>query len=175
MAKAPKAPKQNGPSDIETVIARVEALAPAMGDGYWRRHVLTHAVGSVARIAGDARARTLLPWLGGYMPLHAQALANLAAGLACRGARDASRAALAEATALLPDLYGESGTLAWCAAARAQHALGDADACDASLAAAEACARQELSNPTQPWPHLAVARADTGRLDALLAQLRAMP
>jgi hypothetical protein len=175
MAKAPKAPKQNGPSDVETVIARIECTAPTMGDAYWRGHVLVHTVGPIARIAGDARARALLPWLGGYEAAWAQALANLAAGLARRGDTEAARAALSEATPLIERLDGEVGTLAWCAAARARHCLGDADACDAALAAAEACALRERSNPTQPWPHLALARADTGRLDALLAQLRALP
>jgi hypothetical protein len=175
MAKAPKAPQQNGPSDVETVIARVESAAPTMGDAYWRGHVLIQAVGPIARIAGDARARALLPWLGGYEAAWAQALANLAAGLARRGDTGAARAALADATPLIERLDGELGTLAWCAAARARHGLGDADACDAALAAAEDCARREQSNPTQPWPHLAMARADTGRLDALLAQLRALP
>ncbi len=175
MAKAPKAPKQNGPSDVETVIARVEAAAPTMGDAYWRGHVLVHTVGLVARVAGEARARGLLPWLLGDEPAYAQSLANIAAGLARRGDTEAARAALAEATPRLDALDGEVGTLAWCAAARARHALGDVDACDAALAAAEACARRERSNPTQPWPHLAVARADTGRLDALLAQLCALP
>lgn len=82
MAKAPKAPKQNGPSDIETVIARVEAATPTLGDAYWRGHVLVQTVGSIARIAGDARARALLPWFGGDEPTYAQALANIAAGLA---------------------------------------------------------------------------------------------
>jgi hypothetical protein len=175
MAKAPKAPRQNGTSDVETVIARVESAAPTMGDAYWRGHVLIQAVGPIARIAGEARARALLPWLGGYEPAYAQALANLAAGLARRGDAAAARAALAEATPVIERLDGELGTLAWCAAARARHALGDADACDAALAAAEDCARREKANPTQPWPHLALARADTGRLDALLAQLRALP
>ena len=174
MAKAPKAPKQNGPSDVETVIARVESVAPTLGDAHWRGHMLVHTVGPIARIAGDARARALLPWFGGNEPTYAQALANIAAGLARRGDTGAARAALSEATPRLDALDGEVGTLAWCAAARARYALGDADACDAALAAAEACARRERSNPTQPWPHLAVARADTGRLDALLAQLRAL-
>jgi hypothetical protein len=175
MAKAPKAPKQNGPSDIETVIARLESLAPTVGDGYWRGHVIIHAVGPIARVAGDARARAFIPFLDGYAPYRAQAFANLSAGLALRGDTSASREALSEAKALLDAVDGEEGTLAWCATARAHHALGDADACDASLAAAEACARRERSNPTQPWPHLALARTDTRRFDALLTQLRAMP
>lgn len=177
MAKAPKAPGANGKSDVIDVIARLEAALPAVGDGYWRAHVVTRSVGPVARLAGEARARALLPLLGEVEVFQVPALGALGEALARRGDLDAAARALAEAEAPLRSRHidGEDGTLRWCAVARARHALGDAAACDAALDAARACAKREKSNPTQPWPHLAMALADTARADALLAQLRKLP
>lgn len=177
MAKAPKAPGANGKSDVHDVITRLEATLPAVLDGYWRAHVVTRSVVPVARLAGEARARALLPLLGEAEVFLAPALGALGEALARRNEPDAAARALAEAEALLRSgrIDGEDGTLGWCAVARARHALGDVAACDAALDAARACAKREKSNPTQPWPHLAMALADTGRADALLAQLRKLP
>lgn len=177
MAKAPKAPGANGKSDVTDVVTRLEAALPAVGDGYWRAHVVTRSVGPVARFAGEARARSLLSLLGDTEGFLVSALGALGEALARRGDLDAAARALAEAEAPLRSgrIDGEEGTLGWCAVARARHALGDAAACAAALDAARACAKREKSNPTQPWPHLAMAFADTGRADALLAQLRKLP
>jgi hypothetical protein len=177
MAKALKAPGQNGPGDVAEVLARLESAASAVGDGYWRGHVVVSAVGPAGRLLGDARAHALLSFLAEDEGARAQALGALAEGLQRRGDSDDARRALADAEALLRDgsVDGERGTLGWCAVARARHCLGEAAACDAALDAARACAKREKSNPTQPWPHLAMALADTGRADALLAQLRKLP
>lgn len=177
MAKAPKAPGANGKSDVTDVITRLEAALPAVYDGYWRAHVVTRSVGPVARFGGEPRARALLPLLGDTEVFLAPALGALAEAHGRRGDPDAAARALAEAESLLRSgrIDGEDGTLGWCGVARARHALDDAAACDAALDAARACAKRERSNPTQPWPHLAMALADTGRADALLAQLRKLP
>jgi len=177
MAKALKAPGANGSSDVTDVIARLESGLAAVGDGYWRAHVVIESVGPVARFTGEARARALFVHLGDEARFRAQALGTLAEGLRRRGDRDDAGRAVAEAEVLLRSghIDGEAGTLGWCAVARAHHGLGNAAACDAALDAARACAKREKSNPTQPWPHLALALADTGRADALLAQLRKLP
>lgn len=177
MAKAPKAPGANGSSEVTDVIARLEAVLSAVGDGYWRAHVVIHSAGPVARYTGDARARALLAHLGDVEGSLAQALGELAEGLRRRGDLNDTERAVTEAEALLRSgrIDGEAGTLGWCTVARARHGMGDAAACDAALDAARACAKREKSNPTQPWPHLAMALADTGRADALLAQLRELP
>jgi len=177
MAKAPKAPGANGPSDVTDVIVRLESVLAAVGDGYWRAHVVRHSLGPIARLTGDGRARLLLAHLGGHAVFVAPALGALAEGLARRGDRDDAARAIAEAEAIVRDagLDGEAATHAWCALARAQHSLGDAAACDRALDAARDCATRERDNPTQPWPHLAMALADTGRAEALRALLGARP
>lgn len=171
MAKAPKAPGQNGSITVERFISRVTPLVAGTGDGYWRGHVASNLVAPVAALAGEAAARALLDHV--EPRYQAQALARIAESLARHGKGDDARRVLAEAESVLAShpRDGEDGTYVWHALACAHDALGDADACDRALAESEACATRERSNPTQPWPHLAVACAVTRRFDALLRLL----
>lgn len=175
MAKAPKAPGQNGATTVNQFISYVTPLLGGVGDGYWRGHVASNLVAPIAALAGEEAARPLLEHVEKrYL---AQALARIAEALARNGKADDARRVLAEAVAILersaPD--GEDGTFVWHAVACARHALGDADECDLALAKAEACAKRERGNPTQPWPHLCVACARTGRFDTLLRLLQRLP
>lgn len=173
MAKAPKAPGSNGagtPQDlINEFIARVDQMAN--GDSYWTCHVVARATGPIARLAGEAEARALLSRLTAMPTIVPEALGLIAEGLARRGDTAEAAATLTGAEALIEReaIDGEAGAVAWGAIARARHALGDGPAVERSLDAADACARREKSNPTQPWPHLALALADTGRLARSIA------
>jgi hypothetical protein len=176
MAKAPKAPGSNGAGSAQTLIDAYLAAADAYahGDGHWTSHVNARSTGPVARLLGDGPARALLPRLAAIPGLEAEALGIIAAQLVARGDRAAAEAAAAEAAALLArdGVDGERGTIAWGSVARARHALGDEAGVDAALDAADACARRERDNPTQPWPHLALALADTGRTAKATALFR---
>jgi len=170
MAKAPKAPGKNGPSDLRTLADALDRMIVAVGDGYWQGHVLLGSLVALAKGLGDERARSVLSRVT-HPSWKAQGTAHVAEGLALAGHAESARKALDEALGLLqqPDVRGEEGTLAWRAAAYACRALGDEAGVDRALAEALRCARNEKSNPTQPWPHLAIAYAQLGR-DALLTE-----
>jgi hypothetical protein len=170
MAKAPKAPGKNGPSDLRTLADALDRSIVAVGDGYWQGQVLLGSLVALARGLGDEHARAVLARV--TVPAwKARGTAHVAEGLGLAGHTDPARKALEEAHGLLrhPEVSGEEGTLAWRAAAYAYAALGDEAGVDRCLAEALQCAKSEKSNPTQPWPHLAVAYAVLGR-DALLAE-----
>lgn len=170
MAKAPKAPGKNGPSDLRTLADALDRNIIAVGDGYWQAHVLLGSLAALAKELGDERARAVLARVT-FPPWRARGTAHVAEGLALAGHTDAAREALEEALGQLrhPEIKGEEGTLAWRAAAYAYGALCDEAGVDRALAEALRCASNETSNPTQPWPHLAVAYARLGR-DALLKE-----
>lgn len=178
MAKAPKAPGSNGPGSATQIIDEFTTRAsdPGVSDGYWSCHVMARALGPIARLSGEAPARALLPRLSLMPTIVPEALGLIAAGLAARGERDGAVTALAEAEALIVSaaIDGEAGTVAWSAIARALHALGDDAGVERALDEAHACARRDRANPTQPWPHLALAFADTGRTERGIALFRSL-
>lgn len=170
MAKAPKAPGKNGPSDPGTLADALDRAIVAVGDGYWRSQVLLGSLVALAKGLGDARARAVLARVT-EPSWRARGTAHVAEGLGLAGHAEAARKALTEAHEQLqhPEVDGEEGTLAWRAAAYAHAALGDEAGVDRCLVEALRCANRETSNPTQPWPHLAIAYAVLGR-DALLRE-----
>lgn len=126
MAKAPKAPGENGPSDLGALADALDHKILAVGDGYWRGQVLLGSLVAVARGLGDERARAVLARV--TIPAwKARGTAHVAEGLALAGHGDTARKALEEAHGQLrhPEVDGEEGTLAWRAAAYACGALGD--------------------------------------------------
>ncbi len=170
MAKAPKAPGKNGPSDLRTLADALDLKVVAVGDGYWQGQVLLGSLVALAKGLGDERARSVLARVT-HPSWMARGMAHVAEGLALAGQTEAARNALTEAHERLqhPDVQGEEGTLAWRATAYAYGALGDETGVDRALAEALRCAKNEKSNPTQPWPHLSIAYALLGR-DALLKE-----
>ncbi|MDO9017559.1 MAG: hypothetical protein Q8S73_29095 [Deltaproteobacteria bacterium] len=170
MAKAPKAPGKNGPSDLRALADALDQKIIAVGDGYWQGQVLLGSLVALARALGDERARAVLARVT-VPSWKARGTAHVAEGLALAGHTELARKAIEETHRLLqhPEVDGEEGTLAWRAAAYAYGALGDEAGVDRCLAEALQCAKNERSNPTQPWPHLAVAYAVLGR-DALLEE-----
>lgn len=178
MAKAPKAPGHNGPGTTETLFDEFTTRMAALDrSGYWRAKVAAAASGPVAQLLGAEAARSLLPELKAATHADTQALGLIAAGLARRGDEDAAREARAEAISNIKHrgVDGELGTLAWCAVARASAALTEDAEVDHALDGAEACARRETSNPTQPWPHWMLALAEHGRHERLAAALAKTP
>ncbi len=170
MAKAPKAPGKNGPSDLRTLADALDLKVVAVTDGHWQGQVLLGSLVALAKGLGDEHARSVLARVT-HPPWQARGMAQVAEGLALAGQTEAARKALTEAHERLqhPDVDGEEGTLAWRAAAYAHGALGDEADVDHALAEAVRCAKNEKSNPSQPWPHLAIAYALLGR-DALLKE-----
>lgn len=171
MASPLKAPGKNGSATDRDLVQALDRALAAVGDGYWRAQTAMRAAAPVTVLLGEEAGRALRAHLGDPEPWHAELLAGVAWGQALRGEPEAARRTLAELAPLAKKARGEAGTCVECAAARAHHALGDLADCDAALDRAERFARAEKQNPTQPWPILALARAQCGRLDALLAQL----
>ena len=78
MAKAPKAPGKNGPSDLSALADALELQLFAVRDEFWQGQVLLGSLVAVAKGLGDERARAVLaratfpPWKarGTACPLH---------------------------------------------------------------------------------------------------------
>ncbi|MEZ4409299.1 MAG: hypothetical protein R3A52_22940 [Polyangiales bacterium] len=165
MAKALKAPGQNGAGTVEDLVSDLVAR---------RTRIVTVsyfvvATRPVARLLGDRAARDLIPHTAEYPNRVPQCLARIAHGLTLRGDRDAALRALDDARAAMHVADGEAGTLAWCDLARALDARGDTAGVDAALDAAAACASREAVHPWQPAPHLARAFKPTYRVERFTA------
>jgi len=177
MPKLPKAPGANGSLTTPDLISMTLGAADALQSGwsYHKAEVMAGVLVPLVRLGGEEHAPDFLAHARGCAWHEARGRALLGAGRAAAGDRAGAQAAVRQAEALINKhaLDGEVATIAWGAVAVAHHACGDEAAADASLDEADKAARREKFNPSQPWPYLARALADTGRLDRLLALVRA--
>lgn len=173
MAKSLKAPGSNGSATVFAIVDALKARAEAQAShAYWRDRIVTSALSPVARLLGESVAREILAYVDAEPVNASVGLSHLGRGLGLRGEREAAQKAVAEARAEIQEsaIDGEQGTIAWNAVARALHSLGEHEATELALDEAQMAAGRETANPTQPWPHFAIALVQTGRL-ARLAEL----
>lgn len=177
MAKAPKAPGDNGVSTPAVIFDAFDAQAHAVTDGYWRAQVRLGATVAASKLLGAERVAPWIESVNEYDFWRAEGLAKIAEGRALAGDLAGCDAALAASREALqrPGVDGERGTLAWRALAFALRARGDEPGVDAALAAAVACARRDKVNPSQPWPHLVRAYTMLGRDAELIAHFGRVP
>lgn len=178
MAKSLKAPGRNGEATLATLVDELESRAKAYThDPYWRDRILASATGAIAFLLGESTARGIAEYVEREPVNESVALALIARGLARKGDADAARTAVAQARAVITRaaIDGEHGTIAWNAVALALHSLNDPEETDRALDAAQLAAEHDTVNPSQPWPHFAVALARTGRLTRLAEMLRGIP
>lgn len=167
MAKALKAPGQNGSATVADLVADLVGRTASTSSADY----FAEATRPVARLLGDRAARDLIPHTAEYPNRAPRCLARIAHGLALRGDHDDARRALDDARAAMHIADGEAGALAWCDLARALHAHGDTAEVDTALDAAVACAAREVAHPSQPIPHLARVFRELHRVDRFTALL----